>query len=413
VVRRLILSPAFLLAVTACARVPPVETLPRLTPGDAAFGATLEAHTTSPVIGGNAVDLLLNGDEIFAAKVAAIRSARRTINYAEYFYAEGPPGQEIAEALAERCQAGVRVNILLDGFGTLAMQEEHLDMIKGAGCRVVTFRPLGRLGHGRHNNRNHRRNLVVDGRVGLTGGSGVSFKWMGNGRMGDHWRDSDVRAEGPVVAWLQAAFAQNWREATGEVLGGDDYFPRLSPAGTVRAQVVKSSPARGSYEMHTMFLLAIASAQRSVLLTNPYFLPDRRMEKALLAAARRGVRVVALVPGKIDHNLVRSASRRDFGRFLMGGIEIFEYQAALLHAKTMVIDGAWATIGSTNLDSRSFALNEELNLAVYDAGVARRLEAIFYEDLAHSRKVEYAAWQQRGIKTKLLELLVIPIREQL
>jgi cardiolipin synthase len=265
---------------------------------------------------------------------------------------------------------------------------------------------------GRHNKRNHRRVLVADGRVAITGGSGVSEKWTGDGRLDGHWRDTDVRIEGPAARNIQSAFFENWREATGELLGGDRYLSNGRPSGQTRAQVIKSSPA-GGYDMYTMYLLAIASARRSVYLTNPYFLPDDRMEEALLAAAARGVRVVALTPGKIDHNVVRAASRRGFGRLLLGGIEIFEYQAALLHAKTMVVDGVWATVGSTNFDNRSFALNDELNVVLYDRAVVERLAAAFEADLAHARRVTYDAWQNRGLKTKLLERLVVPLESQL
>jgi cardiolipin synthase len=408
---------AILLAVTGitgCGSVPKHETLPSLGASDRGFAVAMEAHTSSPVVGGNAIDVLLNGDAIFPAKLAAIRAARTSINYAEYFYADGPIAAEIAQALAERCRAGVTANILLDGFGTLSMPSEHLALLKSSGCRPVTFRPLDRFSLRRHNNRNHRRILVVDGRVGITGGSGVSAKWTGDGRTDGHWRDTDVQIEGPVVRALQSAFVENWREATGEVLGGDAYFPDpLPPRGDSRAQVIRSSPAIGSYAMYTMYLLAISSARREILLTNPYFLPDDRMEKALLGAARRGVRVVALTPGKIDHNIVRSASRRGFGRLLAGGIEIFEYRAALLHAKTMVVDGTWATIGSTNFDNRSLAVNDELNLVVYDAPLAAQLVRSFTSDLGHAARVTYEGWSERGLRAKLLELFVIPLESQL
>ena len=394
-------------------RVPPAETLPPLAAGNPAFAATMEAHTSSPIIAGNHVDVLLNGDEIFPAKLAAIRGARATIAYAEYFYADGQPAREIAEALADRCRAGVSARILLDGFGTLSMPAEYVTMLKDAGCHVATFRPLGRVSLGRHNNRNHRRILVVDGRLAITGGSGVSDKWTGNGRVEGHWRDTDVRIAGPAVQGVQSAFLENWREATGELLGGAGYFPERRVAGDARVQVIKSSPVGGSYEMHTMYLLAIAAARRSIELTNPYFLPDGPMEDALLAAAARGVRVVALTPGTIDHNVVRAASRRGFGRLLRAGIEIVEYQPALLHAKTMVVDGVWATVGSTNFDNRSFALNDELNVVLYDPAVVARLAAAFADDLRHARRVTYEAWQARGLRTKLLELFVLPIESQL
>jgi cardiolipin synthase len=374
----------------------------------------MEAHTSTPIVGGNAIELLINGNAIFPAKLAAIRSARTTINYAEYFYGEGEIAREIAEALAERCRAGVTTNVLLDGFGTLSMPRDHTELMRSAGCRTVRFRPLGRFSLKRHNNRNHRRILVVDGRLGITGGSGVSEKWTGDGKTDGHWRDTDVRVEGPAVKFLQGAFVENWREATGEVLGGDAYFPALpAPRGQFRAHVVRSSPAVGSYAMYTMYLLAIASARREVFLTNPYFLPDERMEDALLAAVRRGVRVVALTPGKIDHNIVRSASRRGFGRLLQGGIEIFEYRAALLHAKTMVVDRTWATVGSTNFDNRSFAFNDELNLALYDAPLADTLARSFEHDLSHAARITYESWKKRGLKAKLLELFVTPITSQL
>jgi cardiolipin synthase A/B len=404
---------AVTLAAASCNRLPPAEKLPSVAAGDAAFAATMEAHTDSPIVAGNRIDILLNGDQIFPAKLAAIRAAQTTLTYAEYFYADGGPSREIAEALAERCRAGVTAHVLLDGFGTLSMPREHVKLLKTAGCHVATFRPLGRwVSVGRHNKRNHRRVLVADGRVAITGGSGVSDKWTGDGRIDGHWRDTDVRIEGPAARNIQSAFFENWREATGELLGGERYLSNGRPSGQARAQVIKSSPA-GGYDMYTMYLLAIAGARHSVYLTNPYFLPDDRMEDALLAAAARGVRVVALTPGKIDYNVVRAASRRGFGRLLRAGIEIFEYQAALLHAKTMVVDGVWATVGSTNFDNRSFALNDELNVVLYDRAVVGRLVESFEADLAHSRRVTYDAWQNRGLKTKLLERLVVPLESQL
>ncbi len=406
---------ALALGLGGCtAGVRPHLSLPTLHLGEPSFFPTLEAYTSAPIVGGNRVDVLLNGEQIFPAMLEAIRSARATITYAQYYYEDGPVARDVAEALADRCRAGVEVSVLLDAFGTLNMPREYADLMERSGCRVVFFRPMGPFDWPRANYRNHRRILVVDGRVGFTGGSGVSRKWMGNGRVENHWRETDVRVEGPAVEYLQGAFAENWLEATGIVLGGQAYFPRpVPPAGDVYAQVVRSSPAGGSFAMYTMFLLAISSARRSIYITNPYFVPDDRMTDALIAAVRRGVRVAVLVPGPIDHNLVRQVSRAGFGRMLRAGVEIYEYRAALLHAKTMVIDGVWATVGSTNLDNRSFALNDELNLVVYHAGVARRLESVFAEDLAHSRRVEYRRWSRRGVVNRLLELLATPLRDQL
>lgn len=405
------------LAHASCARVPSDYVLPQLAVADPSFLPTLEAYT-STALDGNTVDLLLNGDQIFPAALAAIRSARETITYAQYFYEEGPIGLEVSEALAERCRAGVRAHILLDGFGALQIPAEYRDSMERAGCEVSTFRPLSPLdlltpfGFGKGNNRGHRRILVVDGRVGFTGGVGVSPKWLGNGRKEGHWRQTDVRLEGPVVASLQGAFVENWLEATGNVLGGEPYFPQLSRRGSVVAQVVRSSPAGGSVSMYTMFLLAMSSARRSIYITNPYFLPDDRMTRALTEASERGVRVVVLVPGPIDKIIVRQASRSKFGPLLEAGIEIYEYQAGLLHAKTMTVDGIWATIGSTNLDTRSFTLNDEVNAVVYHNAVVGQLEKVFADDLTYSRKIDLEQWRSRGFVDRLLEILSLPARSQ-
>jgi cardiolipin synthase len=408
---RLAILVVVVLGLTACARVQPHLVLPNLRLGEPSFFPTLEAYTSAPIVGRNAVDVLLNGEEIFPAMIDAIRAARTSITYAQYYFEDGPVARDLVDALAERCRGGVNTAILLDAFGTLDMPGEYVEQLKSAGCQVAIFRPLSPITWNRANKRNHRRVLVVDGRVGFTGGSGVSRKWMGNGRVENHWRDTDVRVRGPAVEYLQGAFAENWLEATGVVLGGDTYFPQpIPPAGEAYTQVVRSSPAGGSFAMYTMFLLAISSARRSIYITNPYFVPDGTMEDALTAAVKRGVRVVVLVPGPIDHNLVRQASRGKFGKMLRAGVEIYEYRAALLHAKTMVIDGVWATVGSTNLDNRSFALNDELNLVVYDAAVARRFEKIFADDLAHSAKVDYRSWRRRGVMDRLLEILATPIR---
>jgi cardiolipin synthase A/B len=403
------------LLASACARIQPHVALPAVALGEPSFFPTLEAYASAPIVGGNSVDFLLNGEQIFPAQLAAIRGAKRTISYAQYYYEDGPVSREIAEALAERCRAGVGVNVLLDAFGTLYMPSEYVDLMKASGCHVAFFRPLYRVWPGaRTNNRNHRRILVADGRVAVTGGSGVSRKWMGDGRTADHWRDTDVRIEGPVVTYLQGAFAENWLETTGEVLGGDAYFPApLPPKGQVYAQIVRSSPSGGSFAMYTALLLAIASARRSIMVTNPYFVLDEKMTEALLSAHAKGAKVAVLVPGKIDHNLVRQASRAQFGDMLKAGIEIYEYRAALLHAKTMVIDGVWATVGSTNLDNRSFALNDELNVIVYSPAVSQRLERIFQDDLQHSRRVTYESWKKRPWWDKFLEVVVLPIRDQL
>jgi len=398
----------------ACARVQPHFELPAVSVGQPEFVSTLVAYTGSAVVPGNRIQILFNGEQIFPAKLAAIRSAKMSINYAQYVYEEGDNAEALAEAFAERCRAGVKVNVLLDAVGSLMIPPQYRQTMESAGCTVASFRPLSPFSLDRFNYRNHRRVLVVDGRIGVTGGSGTSGKWSGNGHEKDHWRDTDVWVEGPVVEQLQGAFAENWLETTGVALGGKTYFPQpQATKGSVAAQAVRSSPASGSAAMYTMLLLAMASARTSIHITNPYFVPEQKMIDTLVEASRRGVRVTILMPGVIDHNIVRQASRSELGKLLEAGVQIYEYQPALLHAKTMVIDGMWATVGSTNLDHRSFALNDELNLVIYDAGTARVLERAFTDDLSYSKRLTYEAWKGRGFVSRVLEILARPLREQL
>ena len=408
-----------LLLLVGCAKVRAITDVPEITLGDASFFPTLEALTDAPIVGGNKIEVLHNGDAIFPAMLREIKNAKSTITFAQYLFKGGSLAQEFAQSFAERCQAGIKVYVLLDSHGSSEAPEEIPEIIRKGGCQLEYFRrirapqvvlPWKLL---QYNYRNHRRILVIDGRIGFTGGYGISDAWMGDGRTADHWRDTNVRVEGPAVRFLQGAFTESWLETTGNLLGGDGFFPRLEPQGKIQLQFVKSSPVGGSFQNYLLYLLSITSAKKSILRTNPYFIPDDRMIEALLDATARGVRVVVLVPGKIDFKITYRASRRHYGRMLLGGIEIFEYSPALLHSKTMVVDGVWATIGSTNFDNRSFALNEELNLALYDKSVAQHLEQIFAEDLKHSRKITYEEWDARGMKEKIWELFAFPVEEQL
>ncbi|MGH7855040.1 MAG: cardiolipin synthase [Candidatus Binatia bacterium] len=407
-----------LLLFVGCAKVRAIDEVPELELGEPSFFPTLEGLTDSPIVGGNKIEFLHNGDALFPAMLREIKNAKSTITFAQYLFKGGALANELAQSFADRCQAGVKVYLLLDSHGS-EIPDELTQQIRNAGCQLEFFRrirapqvilPWKLL---QYNYRNHRRILVTDGRVGYTGGYGISDAWLGDGRTQDHWRDTNLRVEGPAVKYLQAAFAESWYEATGDLLGGDGFFPRLEPRGNTSTQVVKSSPVGGSFQNYLLYLLSITSAKKSILITNPYFIPDERMIDSLLVAARRGVRVVVLVPGKIDHKITYRASRRYYGEMLLGGVDIFEYMPALLHSKTMVVDGIWATVGSTNFDNRSFALNEELNLTLYDRSLARQLEEIFAEDLKHSRKITYEEWDNRGIKEKFFELFTFPVEEQL
>jgi cardiolipin synthase len=408
-----------LMLLLGCAGPTPVTKIDPMIVGEATFFPTIAAHTDAPILGGNKIDVLLNGEQTFPAMLKAIRGARKSITYAQYLYQGGAIAYELAEAFAERCRAGLTVKLLLDSHGGGKIPEDIPQLLTDAGCQLEWFRrvklfqfitPWELLNY---NYRNHRRILVIDGTLGFTGGHGVAEEWTGDGRTDGKWRDTDVRVEGPIVQQLQAAFVESWRDTTGHILGGDLYFPPLKPVGKVNAQVVKSSPLGGTYESYMLLLLSISSARKSIHLSNPYFLPDERMQEALLSAVKRGVSVVVLTPGKIDHKLVYWASRRGFEPLLLGGIQIYEYQVALMHAKTMVVDEVWAHVGTTNLDNRSFALNEEINLIAYDRAVAGELEKAFADDLKHSKKLTYEDWRARPWREKFLELFTIPLKEQL
>lgn len=407
-----------LVLLIGCAKVLTVDKIPPITLGEPTFFPTIEAHTSAPITGGNAAELLLNGNGTFPLMLRDIKNAKATITMAQYYVEDGELMKQFAEAFAERCRAGVAVKLLFDDHGA-SINGDTVSIMQDAGCQFERFRrieaPALLLWWKllRYNYRSHRRVLVVDGRIGYTGGYGISDDWNGDGRTADHWRDTNVRVEGPVVKFLQSAFAESWLETTGEALGGDGYFPTLERHGNVPAQIVRSSPLGGSFQNYMLYLLSINSAKKSILITNPYFIPDKNMTDALVSAAKRGVRVAVLAPGKLDNKLAYTASRSSYGPLLKGGIKIFEYQPALLHAKTMVVDGVWGTVGSSNFDNRSFALNQELNLTVYDSPFAAQLVQVFEEDLKYAKPVTYDEWRHRGIGERMMEIFSFPIKEQL
>ena len=407
---------ALCLTLTACTVARPhYAPVGDVSVGQAAFVRTLEAQADAELVHGNRAQVLLNGDEIFPAMLTAIRQAKTTITFANFVYEDGDIARDMAEALAERCRAGVGVNVLLDAVGSKNMPKAYRETMQRSGCHVASYHSLNLLALKRINHRNHRRVLVIDGRIGFTGGTGVGEKWTGNGRRAEHWRQTDVRVEGPIVRQIQAAFAENWRDATGVLLSGDAYFPEVAPGGRVVAQTIKSSPASGAAEAYLLFLLAIEGARSSILLTNPYFVPDGTMTDAIVRAARRGVDVQIITAGQASTNLdrlVRQASHAHFGRVLEAGAKVYEYGPALLHAKTMVVDGRWVSIGSANLDNRSFNLNNELNLAFMDRALAARMTEVFREDLKFTKSVSYDEWQRHGARN-IFYLPLIPLRDQL
>ncbi|HET9845544.1 MAG TPA: phospholipase D-like domain-containing protein [Nitrospira sp.] len=383
---------------------------------DPAFRTSLEAFAGAPILGDNRVDILLNGEETFPALLDAIRSAHRTITFEAYIFHEGEVADQIVDAFVERCKAGVRVAILLDAHGSDGLPERYIQILRDAGCILVPdFRPLSLWSLERTNKRNHRRIMVIDGLVGFTGGYGVDDTWSGNGRTEGRWRETNVRLQGPIVQSLQEAFVEHWREATSVLLGGKDYFPY--PPVTVKdvpvlAQVVRSSPLQGNDAMYRVFLQAISSARTSILISTPYLLPGEQLTEALLDAVRRGVRVRVLVPSVVKSSgveFVTQASQREgFGALLEGGVQLHEYSPALLHTKMMIIDGTWATVGSTNLDNRSMAMNDELNVMFYDRTIAKRLEEIFAADVAYSHKVSREQLENQEWLHRALGVLLSP-----
>ena len=357
-----------------------------------------------PIIDGNRVENFENGVEIFPAMLAAIRDARSTITFESYIYWSGRVGQRFADALSERARAGVRVHLLVDWVGSQKMDQQMLDQMASAGVEVHRFHPLHWYHLTRMNNRTHRKLLIVDGQVGFTGGVGISDDWDGDASDPQHWRDSHYRLEGPAVAQMQAAFMDNWIKTTGKVLQGETYFPALTPVGTALGQVFTSSPSGGGDSMQLMYLLSITAAERTIDLSAAYFVPDPLTRRTLLAALKRGVRLRIIVPGEyIDSQVTKRASRADWGELLQAGAEIYEFQPAMFHCKALIVDSRLVSVGSTNFDNRSFRLNDEANLNVYDAGFAARIEAVFAADLARSRPVSHAAWQNRPWHEKAVE----------
>ena len=367
-----------------------------------------------PIIGGNRVANLENGAAIFPDMLAAVRSAEHSVNFETYIYWSGEIGRAFAEALAERAASGVQVHVLIDWVGSQRMDDALIDDMKAAGAQIERYHPLHWYHLGRMNNRTHRKLLIVDGKVGFTGGVGIADNWDGDADSPEHWRDSHYRLEGPAVAQMQAAFLDNWIKATGTVLQGAEYFPALPEVGTTQAQVFTSSPSGGGDSMLLMYLLAITAAVHSIDLSASYFVPDGLTRRALEAALERGVRVRIIVPGeRMDIEVVRRASRAQWGALLKAGAQIHEYHPTMFHCKTLVVDRRMVSVGSTNFDNRSFRLNDEANLNVYDCAFAEHVVAVFERDLERSRRITYAMWMHRPWQEKLIERALALVSSQL
>lgn len=363
---------------------------------------------------GNTIEILQNGDGFFPRLLADFAAAEQSLHLESYVWWKGEICDETARVLAERAKAGVEVRVLLDALGSNLGEEACFDRMREAGVRLEFFHPIELRALGRLNQRTHRKEAIVDGRVAYVFSHGFAEEWMGAGDGPDSWRDTGARLTGPIVAHVQAVFATNWMEETSEVLAGDEFFPALEPTGEIPCQIVPSTPSGNVSPVSILHKLMIAAADRELLIQNPYFCPDADLTRMLVEAVGRGVRVRVMVPGRVtDSRIVQHAGHHQFSKLLRGGVEILEHRRTLIHQKVLIVDGAWSHLGSTNLDERSFDINAEISLGILDDGVAAELRAAFEADAEHCRMLTYELWHRRGKLHRLLDGAAYLIHEQL
>ncbi|MEJ7687299.1 MAG: phospholipase D-like domain-containing protein [Variovorax sp.] len=380
---------------------------------DPQFPRAMGAVLSPALIAGNRVEELLNGEQIFPAMLGSIKSAQQSITLETYIYWSGTIGAEFTDSLAERAKAGVKVNVLLDWVGG-QLDEALLDRMRAAGIEIQRYNRPHWHNLGRMNNRTHRKLLVVDGKTGFIGGVGIADTWRGSAQDSEHWRDTHFKVSGPAVRQIQSAFIDNWLQSTGNVLHGEAYLPDLDAQGSASAQVFTSAPGGGAESMQLMYLMSITAAGRSIDLSASYFIPDNVAVDAIVAALKRGVKVRILLPGPyMDMAVVRRASRAEWGPLLSAGAEIYEYQPTMFHCKVMVVDRVWTSVGSANFDTRSFSINDEANLNVYDAEFSRRQVNIFEQDLKLSQRITFEDWDNRPLLDKSLDFAASLLSSQL
>ena len=384
-----------------------------LTVGSDDFLNTMAGAAGVPLAAGNTLALLNNGDRFYPAMLTAVQNAERSITIEAYIYWAGEIGLTFARALAERASQGVKVKILLDAVGSSSVGNEILGVLRDGGCHVAWYNPIRWNKLRRLNNRTHRKSLIIDGRIGFTGGAGIADHWTGDAQDDRHWRDLQIRMEGPAVRPLQTGFAQNWLECTRELVTGPDFYPELEPVGKLALQTVMSSPETGASAARVMYCLAISAACHSIEIANPYFVPDHLAIDLFRDAVKRGVRVRVMVAGAPNDNKVaRLNSIRLYGALLEAGVELLEYNRTMMHHKTMVVDGLWATVGTTNFDSRSFAHNEENNVCLCDEAFSRELNEMFAADVKACEPVNQEAWRSRPLLDKALQGLASFVQDQ-
>ena len=374
-----------------------------LRPDSDEFVRVIQSTCQAAVFAHNRVDVFVGGAQFYPAMRDAIAAATASVHLEAYILRPGEATNMLIEVMTARARAGVDVRLVIDAIGSSTLRGEPVVRLRDAGCRVEFYQPIKWDRLHRLNNRTHRELLVIDGRVAFTGGAGVADSWFRPSSGAPAWRDTMVRLEGPIVAALQGVFAENWLECVGEILTSPRDWPVLPPAGPTEAMLVKSSPADRATSSRVVFQMLIEGAVHSIDINTPYFLPDRSLRRSLVRAAARGVRVRVVVPGRTtDERLVRLASRRLYGELLAGGVRLFEYRPAMMHAKALLVDEIWSVIGTTNIDNRSFEHNDEVNVAFRDADVTGRLGQIFQADLAASDEITLDEWRGRSRFEKLV-----------
>ena len=382
------------------------------------FLVGISGLVNSPLEAGGTVKLLDNGGAFFPALLAAMRNARKTINFSVYIWEPGKVSDMVFEALTERARAGIEVRVLLDGLGCMRVPSEGLDAFKAAGGKVSHFRPVRFGSLTRFHRRNHRRSIVVDGAMGFTGGMAVSDKWLGGEPEKKEWRDSMVQVTGPLAKTVQSAFTTIWGSCAGEMLMGDGHYPAREASAPGAQEVsyhtgVISAPSHEDHPLRLFFMLSFLSARRTLYITTPYFVPDAQTRKAAASRAKAGVDVRILLPNEqTDAVPIRLAGQSYFDELLSAGIRIFEYQPAMMHSKTVVVDGQWSIVGSANMDIRSKELNQENVLGILDEGFGRQLVATFLADCEKAKEIKLPEWRRRGIWARVKERASVLFAEQ-
>jgi cardiolipin synthase len=370
--------------------------------------------TGSPIHSGNSIRIVQNGDGFFPALFEDIEKARESIHLETYVWWEGEICDQLARALADKARQGVEVRLTLDATGSTQGDKDLFEEIAKAGGKISYYHPFRLQDIGLFNNRTHRKLAIFDGRVAYVFGHGIAKEWTGNAEDEEHWRDTGVRLEGPIVNSVQTVFAENWVEQTAEVLVGQKYFPALPAAGNVRAHMTASSPHGGVSQLELLYKLAIATSQKELIIENPYFIPDGELVGLLERAVKRGVDVRIMVPGPVtDSSVVRHAGHRHYQELLDKGIRICEYQPTLSHQKIMIVDRIWSHVGSTNFDDRSLDINDEASVGLIDEGVAGELRAAFEKDLKVCKALDAKTWQERSLWHKLIDRGSYLLNEQL